>query len=131
MREDKALPPGRNGSRRHVRVPYVGDRPQVRYLGVSTMPDSRTHHPTAIVTGKVVGECLRYDGPIAARELRQKAVGRSACHVFQTRRRPIKLVERCECGVELCLVEQLKSADQVAVKCEKADLAPLGIEAFL
>ena len=50
--EGEALPAGRNDGRRHVRDPEVGDRPHVRDLGISTVSDSRAHHPTAIVTGK-------------------------------------------------------------------------------
>ena len=51
--EDKVAPAGRDDGRRYVCGPQLGDRPHVRDLGVSTMSDSRAHHPTAIVTRKV------------------------------------------------------------------------------
>src|ERR1700678_3184594 len=46
--EDKVPPAGRDDAPRYVCGPQLGDRPHVSHLGVSTMSDSRAHHPTAI-----------------------------------------------------------------------------------
>ena len=68
--------------------PELGHRPHVRDLGVSTIADSRAHHPTAIVVGKVVGQDLRHGVPVARREVRLKALIHLACRVLQPRCRP-------------------------------------------
>ena len=120
--EDKAFPAGRNDGRRHVRDPEVGDRAHVRDLGVPTVPDPRVDHSTAIVSGKVVGQHLRHGVPVAGREVRQEAFGHLAGRVFQPRRRPGELIEPRDRGVEVCLVEELAAADQVAVEREKATI---------
>ena len=74
---------------------------------------------------------LRHRVPVAGREARPEAVGRSACGVFQSRRRPTELVEPRERGVDVGLVEDLDPADQVAFDRQKIDHPPLGVEALL
>ena len=85
--------------------PDVGDRAHVCDLGISTVSDPGVHDPTAIVSGKVVGQHLRHRVPVAGREVRQEALDHLACRVFQPRRRPAELIEPRERGVEVCLVE--------------------------
>jgi hypothetical protein len=113
--EDEAHPAGRHDGRRQVRDPQVGDRPHVHDLGVSAMSDSRAHHPTAIVTGKVVGQYLRQGIPVACLEGRQEALGHSACRVFQSWFRPAELIEPRDRGFDVCLVEDFAAVDQVAI----------------
>ncbi len=91
--------------------PQIGDRPQVRDLGVSAVSDSRAHHLSAIITGKVVGQNLRYGVPVACREVRQEALRRLACRVFQPWRPRLQFFKAGERGVEVCLVEQFAAAD--------------------
>ena len=43
----------------------------------------------------------------------------------------VQFLESGERGVEVCFVEDLAAADQVAVDRQKVDLAPLGVEALL
>ena len=69
-REGKVPASGRHDGPRHICRPQLGDRPHVRHLGVSTIEDSRAHHPTAIFIGQVVGKNLRHGVPIARREVR-------------------------------------------------------------
>ena len=52
--------------------PDVGDRPQVRDVGIPTVSDPGVHDPTAIVRGSVVGQHLRHRVPVAGREVRVK-----------------------------------------------------------
>ena len=54
--EGEALAAGRNDDRRDARDPDVGDGPQVRDLGISTVSDSGVHDATAIVDVIVVGQ---------------------------------------------------------------------------
>ena len=63
-------------------MPRLDDRLHVQDLGVRTMSDSCAHHPTAIVTGKVVGQYLRHGIPVACREVRSEALGHLACRVL-------------------------------------------------
>ena len=79
------------------------------------MSDSRAHHPTAIVTGNVVGQYLRHGVPVAGREVRQEALAQLACRVFQPWDRSAELVEPRDRGVYVCLVEYLAAVDQVAI----------------
>ena len=53
-----------------------------------------------------------------------------ACRVFQPRRLWLKFVKARKRGVEVCLVEDLATTDQVAFDREKVDHPPLGIEAL-
>ena len=43
----------------------------------------------------------------------------------------LQLVEPCERGVEVCLVEEFAAVDQVAFDRQDGDLSPLGVEALL
>ena len=79
----------------------------------------------------VVGQYLGHGVPVAGREVRQEALGHSACRVFQPRCRTAELVESRERGVEVCLVEYLEAVDQVAFDRQKVDRPPLGVEALL
>ncbi len=99
--------------------PELGDRPHVRDLGIPTVSDAGVHHPTTIVDENVVGQCLRHGVPVAGREARIEALDHPACRVFQPRRRPMELVEPCERGVDVCLVEKLAAVDQVAFDRQK------------
>ncbi len=89
--------------------PEVGDRSHVRDLGIPTVSDPGVHDPTAIVGGNVVGQHLRHGVPVAGREVRPEALGHLACRVFQPRCRSAEFIESRERGVEVCLVEQLRS----------------------
>ena len=128
--EDEVFPADRHDGRRHVREAEVGDRPQVCDLGISTVSDARADHPTTIIAGEVVGQYLRHRIPVAGREIRLVALAHLACRVFQPWRRA-EFVEPRERGVEVCLVEELAAADQVAVDRRDVDLSPLGLEALL
>ena len=128
--EGKALPAGRNDSRRHALDPEVGDRPHVRDLGISTMSDSRVHDPAAIVDGYIVGQYLRHGVPVAGREVRQEALAHLACRVFQPRRLRVQFLKAGERGVEVCLVEDFAAVDQVAFDRHEVDHSPLGVEAL-
>ena len=100
----------------------LGDGSHVRDLGIPTVSDAGVHDPAAIVSGKVVGQHLRHGVPVAGREVRPEALVHSACRVFQPRRRPAELVEACERGVEVGLVENFAAADQVAVDRQNIDV---------
>ena len=102
----------------------LGDR------GIPTVSDAGIHHPTTIVGGNVVGQYLSHGVPVAGREVRLEALVRSACRVFQLRRRTTELVEPRERGVEVGLVEHLAAVDQVAFDHHKLDVPPLGVEAL-
>ncbi len=131
-REDEALPAGRNDGRRHVRDTKIGDRPHVRDFGISTVSDTRVHHPTTIVAGKVVGQYLRHRVPVAGREVRPRSARVTRLAAFSSRGAgrlsSSKLRER---GVDVCLVEQFDAVDQVAIDGGKDDLSPFGFEAVL
>ena len=80
------VPADRQDGRRNVCARQVGARPHVREVGVSTRSDSRAHHSTAIVIGKVVAQYLRHGVPVASRKARHEAFSHLACRVFQVRR---------------------------------------------
>ena len=129
--EGKALAAGRDDGRRHIRDLKAGHHPHVQDHGVSTTADSRAHHPTAIVTGKVVGQYLRYGVPIACRAVRQEALGHLTRGVFQPRCGTAELFEPRDRGVEVCLVEDLAAVDQVTFDRYEVDSPPLGVEALV
>ena len=93
--------------------------------------DPCVYDPPAIVDTDVVGQYLRELIPVAGCEVRHVALGRLACRVFEPWRQPAQLVEFRECGVEVCLVEQLTAAEQVAFEHENPDVPPLGLESLL
>ena len=76
-----------------------------------TIADSGAHHPTAIVTGKFVGQNLAHGSPVAGREVRLEALGHLACRVFQSRCLRVQFFELRERGVEVCLVENFAAAE--------------------
>ena len=116
-----------------VDVMFVSPRSAIaRMSAIWASRPCRTPAPTTrrrIVTGKVVGQDLRHGGPVAGREVRQEALGHSACSVFQSRSRLAQLIELRERGVDVCLVEDLAATDQVTFDSENVDHPPLGDEA--
>ena len=88
-------------------IDEVGHRLHVRDLGVPTMSDPRTHHPTAIVTGEVVGQCFRHGAPVARRIVATKRSAHLARRVFQLRRQAAELFELRDRGVEVGILENL------------------------
>ena len=118
--EDEALPAGRDDGRRHIRDPDVGDRSHVRDLGISTVSDPGVHDPTAIVVVDSRRPVSPPSRPSRGPRSTSEALVRSACRVFQPRRRPAELVEPRERGVEVCLVEIFAAADQVAVDRQRS-----------
>ena len=99
--------------------------------GIVTLSESRVHHPTAIVTGKLVGQISAMRVPVAGREVRMEALIHLACSVFQPRCRPAEFLESRDRGVQVGLVEHFAAVEQVAFDCHNGDLAPLGVEALL
>ena len=103
VREDEALPTGRDDDGREVGDPDVGGRPQVRDLGIPTVSDPCVYDPPAIVDRDVVGQYLRESVPVARCEVRQVALGHLACHVFEPPRLRAQLLEASEGGVDVIL----------------------------
>ena len=83
--------------------------------GIPTVSDAGIHDPTTIVVDDVVGlRCRPWRPSRGPRSTSTGALVHSACRVFQPRRRTAELVEPRERGVEVCLVEELGTADQIA-----------------
>ena len=98
--EDEALSAGRNGGRRYVLYPDVGDSPQVRDFGISTVSDAGVHYATTIVHVNVVSEQLCHRLPVAAREVCDVALDHSACVVFRQSRPRLCFLKAAVRGVE-------------------------------
>ena len=90
-------------------------------MGISTAPDPAVHHPTAIVGKKCRRPTSRPCVPLAGREVLPEALAHLACRVFQPRRLRLQFIEAGERGVQVCLVEELDAADQVAFERQKCD----------
>ena len=112
-------------------IPSVGGRSQVCDLGIPTVSDPCVYDPPAIVDTDVVGQHLRELIPVAGCEVRHVALDSVAGRVVQPRCRQVELIEPCECSVEVCLVEQFATAEQIAVEHENPDALPLGLESLL
>ena len=95
------------------------------------MSDAGIHDATTIFVDYVVGLRVGHGVPVAGREVRPQALVHSTCRVLQPRRRTAELVEPRERGVEVCLVEELAAADQIAFDGQDFDDPPLGVEALL
>ena len=70
--EDEVLPRIAMRSGVMLVTPDLGERREFGDHGISTMSDSRAHHPAAIVHRNVVGQCLSHGVPVAGREVRSK-----------------------------------------------------------
>src|SRR5947209_7841947 len=68
---------------------------------------------------------------IAKLEIVRQAPVHPTGRVFQSRCRSAELIERCERGVEVCLVEEFAAVKQLAFERHEVDLAPLRLEALL
>ena len=94
---------------------------------ISAMSTSRPCRMPAFTTRRrsscrnVVGHQLRHRGPLASREGHPKALVRSACRVFQPRRRSMQLLKTSQRGVDVCLVEDFAAVDQIAFDCQNID----------
>ncbi len=84
--EGEALPTGCDDDGRHVRESGIGGRPHVCDLGISTVSHARVYGPPAIVDRDVVGQYFRESIPVTGREVREIALDRLACRVFQPSR---------------------------------------------
>ena len=85
--QDEALSTGCDDGGRHALYPDIGDRPLVGDDGIPAVSDTRAHHRTAILRGRVIGQHLRHRVPVAGREERLEPLARSACCVLQSRHR--------------------------------------------
>ena len=114
-----------------MRDSEVGGRPEIFDLGITVLSDACIHRPTTILGSDVLGQDVGEGFPFAGRKASQKSLIHLAGRVFQPRRRPAELIEPRDRGVEVCLVEYLAAADQVAVDRENRAIPPLGVEALL
>ena len=78
----------------------------MRDISIATEQDPRAHHPAAIVIAHVFGQYPGHGIPVAGREVRLKVFKHLGCGVFQPPRGLAEIVEPCERGVEIGLVEQ-------------------------
>ena len=104
----ETLPADRDDRRRYIRLD-LGEARMSAICSIATMSNPDVHDPTAIVGANIFGEELCHRVPVAGREVRPEAFVDSACRVFQLRRRTAQLVEAGERGVEVGLVEDVRS----------------------
>jgi hypothetical protein len=129
-RQGEALPADCNDIQRYVRH-SVGQSSKIVDHDIAPVPNPNVHHAAAIIDKTVVGQYLGRRRPIAVPGAGKEAVICSGRRILQPPRLWLQFLEARERGVEVCLVENLAAADQVAFDRKDVRHAPLAVETLL
>ncbi len=86
-----------------------------------------THDPSVIDADIVVGHRLSHGIPVVSREVRPDVLEYARGRIFRLRCRSAELIESCDRGIEVCVVEDLSAVDHVVRDRENRDPPPLGV----
>jgi hypothetical protein len=96
--QDVALATRRNGGRRDVQDPHIGDELHIRDFGIPAASDPGVDDPPSVVSREVVGEDLGHGTPVASPKMRHVALQPAVRLVLQA---PLMRVEFIEAGQRL------------------------------